>query len=508
MKDHKEIHQQTNKSSNKYKSQANHYKKEENANHHIRMMVIVYLIIMVYLLVLVVVSFTKEDIDYLYVEPGRIFVETSYQGLIIRDEKLVYSLEQGEVNYFVPEGSKVRQNTYVCAVNQDELVREKLNDEIYQNTLLYEDSMEFTAEDYELLRLKIKDYVISKENRPFEYTYFAKENLLKSAREISQTAYIKDKQLFEKVQSRIQELESTQLENGSYYRMDESGIISYTFDGFENVHIDTFQVSDLYREVNSTIRNSSSLVEINDPLYKVVNNHLFYVVAQIDPRCNSFLAEKDYITLYFPTKNIEIDVRKERLFEENANTYVVFEVPRYFDEFFLDRFIEFKITFADYDGIKIPNDSILVKPVFKVPKTAVIEYKSSQAVQLVIPNVKNPTHNEISKIAIKVYDTDEEFAYINTINPKETLSEGDVIKYSTNVSEGDLELLEDFQLEKATELEGVYVINKGFTDFKKINIIYEDENFTVVENGIGYSIKIYDKVVANAGSLDEFVTYQ
>lgn len=497
-----------NNNRNKYKKQANHYKKEENANQHIKIMVIVYLMIMIYLLTIVLFSFMKDDIDYLYVEPGRIFVESSYKGLILRDEKVVLSQESGDVNYFVPEGSKVRQNTYVCAVNQDLQIQEELNQEIYQNTLLYDNTLEFTAEDYDLLRSKIKDYVISKENNSFQYTYVAKENLLKSAREISQTAYIKDNQLFTRVQNRIRELETDQLENGSYYRMEDSGIISYTFDGFEEISLDTFTISHLFREENASVRNNSNVVEINDPLYKVVDNHLFYIAAQIDPRCENYLSEKDYVTIYFPTKNLEIDVRKERLFEENDNYYVIFEIPRYFDEFFLDRFIEFKITFADYEGIKIPNDSILTKNVYKIPKSGVVDYKSTQAVQLVVQDEKNANHSDVRKIAVKVYDTDEDFAYINTISPKDILSVGDVIQYYTNEKEGELNLTANYPLESPIELKGVYVINKGFTDFKKIHIIYEDENFSVVEEGVGYSLKIYDKVVANAKTLKEFVTYQ
>ena len=52
-------------------------------------------------------------------------------------------------------------------------------------------------------------------------------------------------------------------------------------------------------------------------------------------------------------------------------------------------------------------------------------------------------------------------------------------------------------------LQGVYNINKGYTQFRQINILYQNEEFTLVEEGTSYGLTVYDRIVLNGEAVSE-----
>ena len=62
---------------------------------------------------------------------------------------------------------------------------------------------------------------------------------------------------------------------------------------------------------------------------------------------------------------------------------------------------------------------------------------------------------------------------------------------------------ERFQVGTNRTLQGVYNINKGFTQFRQISILYQNEEFALVEEGTGYGLTVYDRIVLNGEAVDE-----
>ena len=50
---------------------------------------------------------------------------------------------------------------------------------------------------------------------------------------------------------------------------------------------------------------------------------------------------------------------------------------------------------------------------------------------------------------------------------------------------------------------GVYNINKGYAIFKQIRIIYQNEEYAIVEPRTTYGIALYDHIALDASSLSE-----
>ena len=60
-----------------------------------------------------------------------------------------------------------------------------------------------------------------------------------------------------------------------------------------------------------------------------------------------------------------------------------------------------------------------------------------------------------------------------------------------------------FQVGMSDKLQGVYNINKGYTQFRQINILSQNEEFTLVEEGTSYGLTVYDRIVLNGDAVDE-----
>ena len=50
---------------------------------------------------------------------------------------------------------------------------------------------------------------------------------------------------------------------------------------------------------------------------------------------------------------------------------------------------------------------------------------------------------------------------------------------------------------------GVYNVNKGYAVFKQINILYQNEEYSIVETGTAYGITVYDHIALEGDSIKE-----
>ena len=83
---------------------------------------------------------------------------------------------------------------------------------------------------------------------------------------------------------------------------------------------------------------------------------------------------------------------------------------------------------------------------------------------------------------------------------------------SEEVSQGDLVLMPNSQntYEIGTDkgsLIGVYNINKGYADFKQIQILNQNEEYSIIQSNTKYGLIAYDHIVLDAESVneDEFI---
>ena len=62
---------------------------------------------------------------------------------------------------------------------------------------------------------------------------------------------------------------------------------------------------------------------------------------------------------------------------------------------------------------------------------------------------------------------------------------------------------ERYQVGQTEKLSGVYNINKGYTIFRNIEVLYENEEYCIVKEGTSYGLSVYDRIVLNAAAVQE-----
>ena len=66
---------------------------------------------------------------------------------------------------------------------------------------------------------------------------------------------------------------------------------------------------------------------------------------------------------------------------------------------------------------------------------------------------------------------------------------------------------ETYTVSRRATLTGVYNMNKGYADFKEIQILYQNEEYSIVKANTQYGLNVYDYIVLDAESVsdDQFI---
>lgn len=484
-------------SNNRYVKKQKEQAERTKANKHIDFVVIVYVIIFAYILYLIYAGSTKQKTNYSYVEPGSIHSEGKFNALVLREEETVYAQTDGTIKYFVPEGNRVRQGVYICSIGKDIEMDSIIDKQINSYLSQLNEAIILSPTNYKVLKTKIRNYCIDKKERDYDYMYVAKASISNSLKDIAQTVTIKDQQLYDEIQNKILLNENQRLSNGTYYRMPYGGVVSYAIDGFEDYSIDHYDYGLLNKKPNLVKVNKLNTIKTGEPLYKIISNYLIHFVVEIDPIAFKYLENKKEVEAYFPKKNLTATVKIKDLSFENEKYYGVFQLERHYHDFIDDRFEDIIFTYQDYTGLKIPKKSLVSKELYKIPKQAVFEREGSYRIKRLLDN----KDKEIETIPISIYYQQENDIYVGSSSSESSIQLRDTI---VTIPETGMQLSPNYVITDKKEFTGVYIINKGYVEFKLVEIEYEDEEFVIVKDRIGFSVRMYDRMISDSRSVEEF----
>ena len=76
-----------------------------------------------------------------------------------------------------------------------------------------------------------------------------------------------------------------------------------------------------------------------------------------------------------------------------------------------------------------------------------------------------------------------------------------------DVSDGDVILKpnssETYTVHETAKLEGIYCINKGYAVFRQIDVIYQNEEYSIIRSGTDYGISLYDHIALDGSTITE-----
>jgi len=430
-------------------------------------------IIFIYVLFHIFTYLTTDSITIYEVTQGTIVSNDTYQGLAIRQEMIVPTDRDGYLFYYCKNGSRVGVKSPIYSVDTDGALVKKLTEKEGQP-----DSI--SKENILSMRNEVSAFVGDYSGLRFSKVYSFKSNLSDSLMQLY------SQQMTESYRADIDAASSAELFY-TYHATVPGTVVFYT-DGYEDVTLDSF-TPDLFQPTQWSAVNlrSRESVAAGDAAYKLVTGDNWNLVIPIGDDLVEQLADTTAIEVEFcedgATTWASCEVR-----EIGGSHYLVLFLDDSVDRYAQSRYLYVKLLLAQRSGLKIPNSAIVSKQFFVVPKGYFMAGSDDSDSKGVL--VATDTGNEFRETTI-YYETEDAY-YIDS----EDVSTGDqLIKANSN---------ERYEVgNDIAELQGVYNVNKGYAVFKQIEILYQNEDYCVINTGTQYGVSLYDHIVLQGNLVNE-----
>ncbi len=442
---------------------------------------IIFTVILIYIIICVFSYFTQKHIEGHQVKMGSLSSNNIYKGIALRDEEIVTSTQAGYVNYYAREGERVGVGNLVYTLDQSGRLADYMNAESTGTTL--------SSSDLTELKTEILGFVNNFDPRYFNSVYDFKYNVKGTVLKLANAGILEN----------IDKINSAGLsELISFCNAPTTGIVIYSVDGYEDLkleqvtkdHFDT-------KNYEKTQLISNELVEAGQPVYKVSTNEDWSIVIQTDFNKAQELTEAEFVKVKF-LKNQDTSWGEVSTYTNaDGDIFVKLTFTNSMVTFCTDRFIDIELILEEETGLKIPNSSIVEKEFFIVPKEYVTMGGNGNNYGVMKETYTEEGAATTEFVETTIYGETETEYYLDDM----VLRIGDdIIKPESS---------EKYTLSKRGSLKGVYNINKGYADFKQINILYQNEEYSIVKSNTQYGLNVYDYIVLDATTvMDDELVYE
>jgi len=440
---------------------------------------VIFAVIFIYIVICVFMYFTQKHIEAHQVKMGSLSTNNIYKGIALRDEEIITADQAGYVNYYAREGERVGVGNLVYTLDESGKLADYLNTEVSGTTL--------TTKDLSELKTEILGFVNSFDPEYFSTVYDFKYNVQGTVLKLANANILENIDSINR--SGISELIS-------FCNAPDTGIVVYSIDGYEDMTIEQLTKESFdTKSYEKTQLISNELIASGDPVYKLSTNEDWSIVIQTDEAKAEELLEAEYVKVKF-LKNQQTSWGEVSSYtNENGETFVKLTFNNSMVTFCTDRFIDIELILEDETGLKIPNSSIVEKEFFIVPKEYVTQGGNGSSYGVLKETYTEDGTATTEFVETTIYNETETEYYLDDM----VLRIGDYIIKP--------ESTEKYAISKRGSLTGVYNINKGYADFKQINILYQNDEYSIVKSNTQYGLSVYDYIVLDATTVedDEFI---
>ncbi len=440
---------------------------------NINLGVIVFSVIFIYVVICVFLYFTEKRIMPYEVTEGSLSVGKVYTGFALREETLVPSNDSGYTNYYAREGERVASGKLVCSVDESGELKD-----IFESRSM-EDS-QLSETDLANIRGEITGFESEFDHRLFSGVYDFKYDLKGTVLKLSNSNV-------------LDSLDILSRESGAMVSMcyaPVSGIVVYSTDGYETLLPEQITAEHFNKEIyvkNQLLDNR--LVGAEDALYKVVTSEHWSLVIQTDPERAQELLEEEYIQVRFLKNRCVSWAEVEVLQNPDGNTYLNLKFNNSMISFCTDRYVEIELITNEDRGLKVPNSAIAEKEFFLIPKGYITKGRNSEN------GVLKESYSENGEVSTEfipttIYQETETDYYLDN----------SILKVGNNLVKPDSN--EKYTISRSATLIGVYNINKGYADFKEIQILYQNNEYSIIKPNTTYGLNMYDRIVLDAETVN------
>jgi hypothetical protein len=416
---------------------------------------------------------TAANITVYEVSQGSISSNLEYNALAIRQEQIVNADISGDVLYLAENYTKVGAKSEVYAIDSSGEILSSLKDSSQAV------DVNLDAEDYQKLQNSISTYTYDFSNISYNKLYSFKTELESQVQQLYTVSAMEA--MNDSVQSAIA--------NGTFniYSSPKPGLIVYSVDGLEDITIDSFisDSMDISKYAATNLKSQESVVA-GQPVYKLITSDHWNLICEVDKDLYDSLQTESYLKIRFLEDEVETWTALD--FAEKAGKYyLVLSLDDSMDRYAESRYVHIKIINNNISGLKIPNSSIVEKNFFTIPKSYVMQGNNDDDAGFL-----RKTESSSEYISPTIYYESDDFYYVDS----ESVSRGDVLckpnSNETYVVGTDM-----------GKLKGVYNVNKGYAVFKQIEILFQNNDYSIIKTGTNYGISMYDHIVLQGNEIEE-----
>ena len=325
----------------------------------IAILIVCYLGYTIYLLI-------KEPTDVFTIEEGKVYLEETDIGYIIRDETVVKGENyKNGMEQIKTEGEKAAKGESIFryySKNEESLIKQ-----IAELDVKIQEAMATTQTNPFQSDVKILENQIDQKVELLNKTTDIAK-LTEYKKEINELVTKKSNIIGEKSPSGsyLKQLQDqrTALENelnsgAEYITAPESGIVSYKVDGLEET-LTKDNFSTLTKEYLEKLNlKTGKIIATSDECGKIINNFECYIatISSSQEAKNAKIGDNVKIRL---SNNTEIDAEIAYISQENEEeNLIVLQIDKQIEELTNYRKISFDLIWWSYSGLKVPNQAII-----------------------------------------------------------------------------------------------------------------------------------------------------
>ncbi len=439
---------------------------------------LILLFIIGYLVFLCYGFFHKSHISIYEVNTSDISDDSPLYGFILRDETVYNTDSEGYINYYHAEGSRIGAGEVVYTVDSNGEVSSML-DELR--------SAEQTSESISAMRNAIAGY-----HTNFSLSeYSGMEDLHYNVNDV----------MFEQNNGTLYSDLNKALRSAGKSKdfkkvvTKKSGVVSYSVDGYETIKQADIN-AELISQYNKATRQqiqTKDIVKSGSPVYKLVNSNEWQLIVPLSEDYYNTLKEMSVVRVTIDKDGISFNSPIE-LFDQDGIHFVKLSTARFMERYINDRFLRVEFNVKSASGLKIPNSSILEKDYYVLPESVITKGESGNGVLKQLVDDESGTTTK-KFVPLGNYFVRDGKYYVSS----SVASANDILLNSEDES--------NYIVGDKETLKGVYCVNQGYCEFRVIDVLYQNSEYTIVSDKTDMGLATYDHIVVDPTGLsdDDFI---
>lgn len=436
--------------------------------------VAIFALVLVYVISFIFIYLSKSKVRTYEVEAGTLTTNAVFTGIIIRDETVYNSEYSGNINYYQKEGSRVKVGDTLYTVDETGRVSEILS----QYNTSNENSL--SKESLATIKSMLGNFRTDYNGNNFDEIYNLKADINATV------LHAMNESIMENLDDIISKTGSENLFRT--INCENTGIIAYYIDGFEELTCETVKAEDFNTSTyEKTNLKSEKLIVSGNPAYKLINSEDWYIMIPLTKEDIDLydLADKDAVSIKIKKDNISTTANFS-IINSGDKYYGKISLNRYMLRYATERFLDIEIGTASDSGLKIPASAVTENEFYTIPKEFLTKGGNSNDYGFICESYNSSGEAVVKFVAADIYKSTDELCYVSKkdFEPGATIVMPDSSKKYT--------------VGPVDKLKGVYCINTGYTSFKLIDVIDQNNEYYIVKKGISHGISTYDRILLDA----------